>query len=123
MADMAVVDTASAEAATFMVLTPVDFMDAVPTSLAVAIGADTKGTGEHMGAMVATADMVAIVDTAERTDRAKMTTTDVRRDILFHSYYLNTKRLPNRAFFHACPCSNATRTFIFNGLKTDSLSI
>ncbi len=31
----------SAEAATFMVLTQVDFMDAVPTSLAVAIGAVT----------------------------------------------------------------------------------
>ena len=44
--DMGVVDTVSAEAATFMVVTLVDFMDAVPTSLAVAIGADTAGTAE-----------------------------------------------------------------------------
>ena len=41
-----VVDTVSAEAVTFMVVTLVDFMDAVPTSLAVAIGADTAGTAE-----------------------------------------------------------------------------
>ena len=50
---MGVADMVSREAATFMVLTPVDFMDAVPTSLAVAIGADTAGTAEPT---VATAD-------------------------------------------------------------------
>ena len=49
------VDTVSTEAATFMVLTQVDFMDAVPTSLAVAIGADTAGTAE------------ATADTADKT--------------------------------------------------------
>ncbi len=52
MADMAVVDTVSTEAATFMAVTQVDFMDAVPTSLAGAIGADTA----EATAMVATAD-------------------------------------------------------------------
>ena len=36
---MVVADMVSKEAATFMVVTQVDFMDAVPTSLAVAIGA------------------------------------------------------------------------------------
>jgi hypothetical protein len=46
VADMGAVDTASAEAATFMAVTQVDFMDAAPTSLAVAIGADTAGTAE-----------------------------------------------------------------------------
>ena len=74
MADMAAADTAGVAdmvatvAAAFIVVTPVDFMDAVPTSLAVATGADTKGTAEPMGVMVAT---------AERATRAKMTTTDV----------------------------------------------
>ena len=46
-------DMVSREAATFMVVTQVDFMDAVPTSLAVAIGADTADTAEPT---VATAD-------------------------------------------------------------------
>ncbi len=50
---MAVADTASTEVATFMVVTQVDFMDAVPTSLAVVIEADTAGTAELT---VATAD-------------------------------------------------------------------
>jgi hypothetical protein len=86
MADMAAADTVgvadmvATEAAAFMVVTQVDFTDAVPTSLAVAIGAVTKGTGEPTVAMVAmvamvdTADMVAIVDTAEK---AEMTTTEM----------------------------------------------
>jgi hypothetical protein len=49
---MAVADTAGVadmvvtEAAAFMVITPADFMDAVPTSLAVAIGADTVATAD-----------------------------------------------------------------------------
>ncbi len=52
---MGVADTAATEAATYMVVTQVDIMDAVPTSLAVAIGADTAGTGEPT---VATADTI-----------------------------------------------------------------
>ena len=82
MADMAVGGTAgvadmgATEAAAFMVVTPVDFMDAVATSLDVAIGADTKVTAEPTVAMAATVDTAAIVDTAER---AEMTTTDVLR--------------------------------------------
>jgi hypothetical protein len=50
---MVVADTAATEAATFMVVTQVDFMDAVPTSLVVVIEADTAGTAELT---VATAD-------------------------------------------------------------------
>jgi len=55
--DMGVVDTVSAEAATFTVVTLVDFMDAVPTSLAVAIGADTAGTAEPTVATTADTTM------------------------------------------------------------------
>ncbi len=59
---MAVADTAGVadmvvtEAVAFMVVTQVDFMDAVPTSLAVAIEADTAGTAEPTVAMAATVD-------------------------------------------------------------------
>jgi hypothetical protein len=62
MADMVAADTVgvadmvATEAAAFMVVTQVDFMDAVPTSLAVAIGADTAA---------ATAEPT--VDTADTT--------------------------------------------------------
>ena len=52
-----VADMVATEAAAFMVVTQVNFMDAVPTSLAVAIGADTKGTAEPMAATVDTAEM------------------------------------------------------------------
>ena len=44
----------STEAATVMAFTPLDFMDAVPTSLAVAIGADTAAATSEP--TVATAD-------------------------------------------------------------------
>jgi hypothetical protein len=43
---MVVTDIVATEAATFMVVTQADFMDAVPTSLAVAIGADTVATAD-----------------------------------------------------------------------------
>ncbi|OIQ71757.1 hypothetical protein GALL_466220 [mine drainage metagenome] len=56
MADMVGVDTVSTEAATFKAVTQVDFMDAVPTSLAGAIGADTAEATVVATAMVATAD-------------------------------------------------------------------
>ena len=51
---MGVMDPVAMEAATFMGVTQADIMDAVATSLAVAIGADTAGTGEPMVAMADT---------------------------------------------------------------------
>jgi hypothetical protein len=54
---MGAVDTVSAEAASFMAVTPVDFMDAAATSLAVAIGADTAGTAEPTVATTADTTM------------------------------------------------------------------